>query len=215
MRYLSFVCSCCLFLISTSAGAAIVTAYDNFGPGDSFLNSAWDIGGGDADIQIGHTFTPTQSGFLTDLYVAASVINDVTGNRNIMFELFSDATGVPGLVLETFLFTELPDISVDLTSGSQHVTASGTTFLDSTLSYWLVASALDPRDTLGWNISSTETAPTYVTKFASSADWVIGSSSSKGAFRVQVSTVPIPAAVWLFGSGLVGLIAVARRRKAA
>jgi len=33
--------------------------------------------------------------------------------------------------------------------------------------------------------------------------------------RVQVSAVPIPAAVWLFGSGLLGLIGVARRKKAA
>ncbi len=30
----------------------------------------------------------------------------------------------------------------------------------------------------------------------------------------DVSAVPVPAAVWLFGSGLVGLIAVARRKKA-
>lgn len=29
-----------------------------------------------------------------------------------------------------------------------------------------------------------------------------------------VSTVPVPAAVWLFGSGLVGLIGIAKRRKA-
>ena len=29
-----------------------------------------------------------------------------------------------------------------------------------------------------------------------------------------VSTVPVPAAVWLFGSGLIGLIGVARRKKA-
>jgi hypothetical protein len=31
---------------------------------------------------------------------------------------------------------------------------------------------------------------------------------------VSVSSVPIPAAVWLFGSGLIGLIGVARRKKA-
>ena len=30
----------------------------------------------------------------------------------------------------------------------------------------------------------------------------------------NVSTVPVPAAVWLFGSGLIGLIGVARRKKA-
>lgn len=30
--------------------------------------------------------------------------------------------------------------------------------------------------------------------------------------NVTVSTIPVPAAVWLFGSGLIGLIAVARRK---
>ena len=29
-----------------------------------------------------------------------------------------------------------------------------------------------------------------------------------------VSAVPVPAAVWLFGSGLIGLIGIARRKKA-
>ena len=35
------------------------------------------------------------------------------------------------------------------------------------------------------------------------------------SFNGVVSAVPVPAAVWLFGSGLLGLLGVARRRKAA
>ena len=37
----------------------------------------------------------------------------------------------------------------------------------------------------------------------------------EGGFEVDVfvETIPIPAAVWLFGSGLIGLIGVARRKK--
>ena len=35
---------------------------------------------------------------------------------------------------------------------------------------------------------------------------------SAGAFSGSFSAVPVPAAVWLFGSGLIGLIAIARRK---
>ncbi|VAW77342.1 hypothetical protein MNBD_GAMMA15-280 [hydrothermal vent metagenome] len=34
-------------------------------------------------------------------------------------------------------------------------------------------------------------------------------------FNADIKPVPVPAAVWLFGSGLIGLVAVARRRKIA
>lgn len=42
---------------------------------------------------------------------------------------------------------------------------------------------------------------------ALSADTIIYSS-------FEVSSVPVPAAIWLFGSGLLGLVGVARRKKA-
>lgn len=37
-------------------------------------------------------------------------------------------------------------------------------------------------------------------------------SGSDFAAKIKVETVPVPAAVWLFGSGLIGLVGVARRR---
>lgn len=36
-----------------------------------------------------------------------------------------------------------------------------------------------------------------------------------GSADVRIDAVPVPAAVWLFGSGLIGLVGVARRRKMA
>jgi hypothetical protein len=30
--------------------------------------------------------------------------------------------------------------------------------------------------------------------------------------RIQLTAVPVPAAVWLFGSGLIGLVGFARRK---
>jgi len=42
-------------------------------------------------------------------------------------------------------------------------------------------------------------------------DWNL---SADGSLTYGVSAVPVPAAVWLFGSGLLGLVGVARRRKA-
>jgi hypothetical protein len=33
--------------------------------------------------------------------------------------------------------------------------------------------------------------------------------------NIRIEAVPVPAAVWLFGSGLLGLVGITRRRKAA
>lgn len=47
---------------------------------------------------------------------------------------------------------------------------------------------------------------------------LIGNDSNRarlfvGSFGQATSVVPVPAAVWLFGSGLIGLIGIARRKK--
>jgi hypothetical protein len=50
--------------------------------------------------------------------------------------------------------------------------------------------------------------------FVKQIDYSAYSNSPKVMELVQITSVPIPAAVWLFGSGLIGLIGVARRKKA-
>ncbi len=46
-------------------------------------------------------------------------------------------------------------------------------------------------------------------------DGNVGYWEMSGSYTTATSEVPVPAAVWLFGSGLVGLAGIARRRKAA
>ena len=43
---------------------------------------------------------------------------------------------------------------------------------------------------------------------------IIGTPLSQFSLHIAPSTVPIPGAVWFFGSGLLGLIGIARRKKA-
>jgi hypothetical protein len=40
-----------------------------------------------------------------------------------------------------------------------------------------------------------------------------GMTCANDVIEGSVSTVPVPAAAWLFGSGLLGLVGVARRKK--
>ncbi len=41
----------------------------------------------------------------------------------------------------------------------------------------------------------------------------IGTPGAAGSSELPVSTVPVPAAIWLFGSGLIGLCGIGKRRK--
>ncbi len=61
------------------------------------------------------------------------------------------------------------------------------------------------------DVSDLNGAP-YVTAFAD-GQWMVNPTSGTVSYVGQVSAVPVPAAVWLFGSGLLGLVGISRRRK--
>ena len=48
-------------------------------------------------------------------------------------------------------------------------------------------------------------------RYSATSDW---HEAVLGSALVRISAVPVPAAVWLFGSGLLGLVGLARRKKA-
>ena len=57
------------------------------------------------------------------------------------------------------------------------------------------------------------TAPGFETGGAAAIGDPLNMSS--GAFSGSLSIVPVPAAIWFFGSGLLGLVGIARRKKTA
>lgn len=62
----------------------------------------------------------------------------------------------------------------------------------------------------GWLTGTDSIGTVYDSTFAI---WTFSTSSLDSySMSVETTVVPVPAAVWLFGSGLIGLVAVARRK---
>lgn len=69
-----------------------------------------------------------------------------------------------------------------------------------------------PRDVNLLSLAGTGTLTDTVGTLGSTpATWSF-SSADVNDYSMTITAVPVPAAVWLFGSGLLGLVAVARRR---
>ncbi len=94
------------------------------------------------------------------------------------------------------------------TLGNGVTAASSSPFsnVQSTLDYW---SGLNPNEAIGSNTR-------FVFGFDDGALTSFGKLGSQYAWAVMdgdVGAVPVPAAVWLFGSGLIGLLGLARRKR--
>jgi hypothetical protein len=71
--------------------------------------------------------------------------------------------------------------------------------------------------TLTFDVGSSATLGTYLIDVILAGDDADVSGDTRWydatSFSVNVAAIPVPAAVWLFGSGLLGLVGVARRRR--
>jgi hypothetical protein len=101
----------------------------------------------------------------------------------------------------------------------------GTVNLDANTTYWFVLDSSgvngllwdntpstneDSPGSSGWTISDNRAFFN-----TTSLSWEASPTIHMFSVDATVSSVPVPAAAWLFGSGLLGLLGVSRRKKAA
>lgn len=116
---------------------------------------------------------------------------------------------------DTQPLTVLADIFADLGSGSVYGSFDATIASNNTTeSIFLNANAISSLMTgLGseWGIGYSVINTTH-TDFNVIERVFRGSEDNMPSSELILTVVPVPAAVWLFGSGLLGLVAIARRR---
>lgn len=198
-----FVAGCAVALLSLlgSTSASSTVLYNNFGPGDSFIDGlGYTIGFGTAQ---GVGFVAGDTGLVTSIDVGMGLFFNGAPPQSVDFNLYSDSgSNNIGALLESFSVTVSNDFGTVATSTG---VLSGTTLLSAGQNYWLIASA--PAVTnVPWNINSVGDT---------GSRWVNGvvSADLLATFRVNASSVPEPGTFILVGLGLAGLAASRRRTR--
>ena len=163
---------------------------------------------GDVAVSSGGKINPGNS--LGDLEIAGDLTLDANGR--LMFEVGDDPSNIG-----EFMWDKIIAESYDLTSGKVEFS-----LLDSVdVNIFTASFSLDDfirigdrSENFGYLEYGLDLASLSNINFRAydeaAAQWSNLILDSNGSF--SISAVPVPAAVWLFGSGLLGLIAVARRR---
>jgi hypothetical protein len=142
---------------------------------------------------------------------------------DVLFPERVPAVLVYGAFPGTFTFTTNGDaqaavIAVDAAlNDANALTVGQDTSLDTTnnLSFNIAYQSIGPTALLGladFQTGSNPTSDQWVNSGSGSTSWA-GEERTWATFT-PAAAVPVPAAVWLFGSGLLGLIGIAKRKKA-
>ena len=140
-------------------------------------------------------------------------------------QLSSVSDGMGGLLVSTFAQN-----STDVFAGGGFATGGTSTFgnenayvtiyintldLTAALSYDQTLNLAYGDCTPGGLMGKTDPQTICMTGWVDESKDNLAGGTMKGTYPIlqTVSAVPVPAAAWLFGSGLIGLVGVARRRK--
>lgn len=78
--------------------------------------------------------------------------------------------------------------------------------------YWLAFEGRPGVENWGWGWMPGE-APNPLSRYAVKPNWPTWEPLYGDHLGMRINTVPVPAAIWLFSSGLICLIGIARRKK--
>lgn len=214
-----------LILASSTASAAIVTVsgtdlsftYDNstlFGEGNVVGNNIF--------------FLPTNFRAESTNTTGSVLVSDTL---NITVELIDPTSGFS---MDMFALSEKGDYQVigsggSVSAGGSFSVTSNTNAMNQlntfnatglstigTVTDWSASTSIDLSSIAGWG--SDTSVIIQLQNDLTAVSTVQGESAfiqkKFGLIGIAVNPIPVPAAVWLFGSGLISLIGIARRKKA-
>jgi hypothetical protein len=137
--------------------------------------------------------------------------NDLASATHVQFdsEVFLGATGdfigttTGGLALADFGFSPLDPDPLSWTLGAFTLSLTSMTVTAQSATQLLLRGV----GTLDDGVGGFDPTPATLS-------WTGNGPGDLKSWSATVSAVPVPAAVWLFGSGLIGLVGMARRKKA-
>ena len=202
----SIFCSIVLLLILVPSQASSVV-YDNLNPDGSYGASGnWFGTLGTQKGTLAASFVAEQSGILDEIWLSMFL---ESGSNTVTLKIFAENNGAIG---NNALWSVSAMGRLRSPGSLFHMSNLNGLLLEKGKTYWLVSEAPDDGFTqLIWNRSAIDDRNRYALNYWDS--WLYFDNTQNFAMQLSVTPVPLPAAGWFLGSGLLGMIGIAKRKK--